>query len=318
LPRRPHCRDYRLGSPALLERPCSRIAALCLLWQLFASASSQLVSAVLVRKRCWSGLAPVSLRCAAAFSCACCGNSLPRRPHCRVPPWFASAAGAALLPHRCAVPPPSAVPAEVALCSVVHTVVTTALVRPRCWSGLAPASLRCACCGGSLPRRPHCRVCRLGSLALLECPCSRIAALCRRLQLCLLRRLFALAPHCRDGRLGSLALLERHCSRIAALFRRHQLCLLWRLFASASSLSRLPPWFARAAGAALLPHRCAVPAVAALFLGVLTVVSAALVAAAAGAALLPHRCAAPPPSAVPTVAALCPGVLTVVTAALVR
>jgi hypothetical protein len=29
LPRRLHCRDYRLGSPALLERPCSRITALC-------------------------------------------------------------------------------------------------------------------------------------------------------------------------------------------------------------------------------------------------------------------------------------------------
>jgi hypothetical protein len=148
-----------------------------------------------------------------------------------------------LLTHRCAVPPPSAVPAVAALCLGVFTVVTTALVRPRCWNVLAHASLRCAaafscaCCGGSLPRRPHCRDYRLGSPALLERPCSRIAALCRRLQL----------------------------------------CLLWQLFASASSLSRLPPWFACAAGVSLLTHRCAVPppsaapAVAALCLGVLTV-----------------------------------------------
>jgi hypothetical protein len=189
------CLGVLLGSPALLERPCSRIAALCrrrqlcLLWRLFASASS------LVRPRCWSVLAPASLRCVAAASCACCGGSLPRRP-----PWFARAAGASLLPHRCAVLPPPAVPAVAALCLGVLPVVTVALVRPRCWSVLAPATLRCvaaavscACCGGSLPRRPPCRDCRLGSPALLERPCSRIAALCRRRQLCLLWRLFASA-----------------------------------------------------------------------------------------------------------------------------
>jgi hypothetical protein len=62
------------------------------------------------------------------------------------------------------------------------------------------------------------------------------------------------------------------CSRVLLLRRRQ----LWRLIASASSLSRLPPWVVRAAGASLLPHRCAVapssavPAVAALCLSVLT------------------------------------------------
>jgi hypothetical protein len=48
LPRRPYCRDCRLGSLVLLERPCSRNAARV-----------------------------------AASSRACCGGSLPRRPHYR-------------------------------------------------------------------------------------------------------------------------------------------------------------------------------------------------------------------------------------------
>jgi hypothetical protein len=122
---------------------------------------------------------------------------LPRRPHSPcLSPWVARDAGASLLPHYCAVSPPSAVPAVAALCLGVLTA--------------------------------------------------------------------------RDFRLGSPALMEHPCSRITALCRRRQLCLLWRLFASASSLSRLSPWFVRAVGASLLPHRCAVlppsaaPAVAAL------------------------------------------------------
>jgi hypothetical protein len=125
----------------------------------------------------------------------------------RLSPWVVRAAGAALLPHRCAVSPSSAVPAVpavAALCLGVLPIATVALGRPRRWSILAPSSLRCvaavscACCGGSLPWRPHYR-------------------------------------DCRDCRLGSTVLLERPCSRIAALYRRRQLCLLWRLFASASS-----------------------------------------------------------------------------------
>jgi hypothetical protein len=142
--------DCRLGSLALLERPCSRIAAVCrrlqlgLLWRLFAGASALSVTAALVRPRCLSVLAPASPRCVAAFSCACCG--------------------------------------------------------------------------GSLPRRLHCRDYRLGSPALLERPCSRITALCRHHQLCLLPPVPVTGPW--SAVLAPVALARCCC---------HQLSLLWRL-----------------------------------------------------------------------------------------